>query len=81
MNPLPKELKKLFNELDIPESVALLPPETCTCGVDDCDKHETWGDRLIEGIFKDFEGTWDGPVPDLLEEIEKLKNFKFPNKN
>jgi hypothetical protein len=81
MNRLPKELQELLNEAGIPESAAYLPPETCTCGIDGCDKHETWGDRLIDAMFKDFEGTWDGPVPDLLEEIEKLKNFKFPAKN
>jgi hypothetical protein len=68
MNQIPNELKSLFNELGIPESVASLPPETCTCGVYGCDKHETWGDRLIEGIFKDL----DGPIPDLTSVFQQL---------
>ena len=78
MKKLTKSEKTLFAELGIPESVAHLTPEVYTCGAEGCAEHESWGDRIMDAIFKDYEGTWDGTVPDLLEEIEKLKNFKFP---
>ena len=77
MNRLTEELKKQFAELGIPESAASLPPETCTCGVEGCAQHETWGDRLIDGIFAD----WEGPIPDLDLAIELLNTgIKYPSR-
>ena len=78
MKKLTEAEKNLLADLGIPESVARLAPEACTCGAEGCTEHESWGDRIIDEIFKDCEGTWDGTVPALLEEIEKFKNFKFP---
>ena len=78
MKKLTETQKTLLADLGIPENVAHLAPEPCTCGAKGCTEHESWGDRIMDSIFKGCEGTWDGTVPDLMEEIEKLKNFKFP---
>ena len=77
MNRLTEELKKQFAELGIPESVALLPPDTCTCGVERCTQHDTWGDRLIDGIFDN----WEGPVPNFELAIERvITGIEFPSR-
>ncbi len=69
--------KTLFAELGIPESVALLPPDTCTCGVEGCTQHDTWCDRLIDGIFDN----WEGPVPNFELAIERLiTGIEFPSR-
>ena len=81
MKDLTEAEKTLFAELGIPEHLAHLAPEVCTCGMDGCADHQSWGDKIMDAIFKDCEGTWDGPAPDLLTQIEELKNFKFPDKN
>lgn len=77
MNRLTDELKKQFAELGITESVALLPPDTCTCGVEGCTQHDTWGDRLIDGIFFN----WEGPVPNFELAIERvITGIEFPSR-
>lgn len=71
---------KLLAELGIPEEVAHLSPESCTCGKADCSKHQTWGDLLLERLFADSADTGERPLIDLEAQIEMLKNYKFPER-
>jgi hypothetical protein len=79
MKKLTEAEMTLLIELDIPENVAHLAPEACTCGVDGCAEHQNWGNKIMDSIFKDFAVTGDQALPDLLAQIEELKNFKFPD--
>lgn len=52
MEQLTEATKKLLAELGIPESVARLAPKVCTCGTEGCTEHESWGNRIMDAIFK-----------------------------
>lgn len=47
-----EEYAELFAELGITEEIADLGPDACTCGVEGCSDHETWGARLVIRIFE-----------------------------
>lgn len=79
MKKLTEAEAKLFADLGLPDSIAYLAPEACTCGLHGCTEHQSWGDRVTELIFKDLEGTGDGTVIDLAAQMEMMKNFKFPD--
>lgn len=66
---------KLFAELGIPAEVSHLGPNACTCGLDGCHEHQSWGGLLLERLFADLAGTGDGTVIDLEAEMEKMKEF------
>ena len=51
MKKLTEAEAKLFADLGLPESIAHLAPEACTCGVECCTEHQSWGDRVLELIF------------------------------
>lgn len=77
MSKLTESQAKLFAELGIPEELSHLAPDSCTCGIPGCVEHQSWGDLLVERLFKDLEGTGDGTVIDLEAQMEMMKNFKY----